>query len=288
MLLLVESPGRVGELLRILFFGYFSLFWFARAILLSSIFINHFNIIQKFEQKLLYLALNCVHWYLDNFCIPMSSTSSSASTYLSDNKRVYWYYCDEHDDRGWGCGWRVMQTISSVLFDEQVTFEEIDAQLVALGNDTKTKDGRLAYADAAWILEYFGKVHPRSTFKQYYPLNFASLASVIEEINSEATGAPKMIVLVCAGMIVCMDAIEQGTSIGHFIDPHVPVQASSMPPLVKPGNGGIGSYCLVQLMRELVRDTLCASVEDEKLREEMEANALEYTAPCFVVITKTE
>ena len=77
-------------------------------------------------------------------------------SFLSDRKRVYWYNCDGFDDRGWGCGWRTMQTVSSLLFDEQVSITEIDETLTSMGFATRTQDGsRLAFADLGWISEYF-------------------------------------------------------------------------------------------------------------------------------------
>jgi hypothetical protein len=76
-------------------------------------------------------------------------------SFLSDHKRVYWYNCDGFDDRGWGCGWRVMQTLSSLLFDEQVSIPQIDESLTSMGFDTRTEEsGRLAFADLGWISEY--------------------------------------------------------------------------------------------------------------------------------------
>lgn len=76
-------------------------------------------------------------------------------SYLSDLKRVYWHKCDGFDDSGWGCGWRVMQTVSSLLFDEQVSIPQINESLTSMGFDTRTQDSsRLAFADLGWISEY--------------------------------------------------------------------------------------------------------------------------------------
>jgi hypothetical protein len=69
-----------------------------------------------------------------------------------------------------------------------------------------------------------------------------------------------------------------------------------MPVLTKPGRGGVGNYCVVQLMEDLVQpllEGLVSSVDggdvDESvlaLQAEIKASALDYISPCFFAITK--
>jgi hypothetical protein len=191
------------------------------------------------------------------------------SVYLSDYKQVYWYHCDEIDDRGWGCGWRVMQTVSSLLFDKHVTFADINEKLESLGYDTKNKDGRLAFADAGWICEYFRNFYP-SEMKMFAPIDFVSLDLALEEISQFAD--PKVIVLVTGGMIVCMDALVD--KIGHFIDPHLYEELDDprfLPPLVQLGKGGIGQYSIPQLFENIL-DTFCVNIDDPILISEIKSS----------------
>lgn len=203
--------------------------------------------------------------------------------YLSDTKPVYWYNCDGYDDRGWGCGWRVMQTTASLLYDRQVTFTEIDEELIKLGFETKTKEGRLAFVDVGWISEYF-----RCCFggglTMFVPTDFPSLETSL--INMSNISDPKVIVLVCGGMIVCMDDIEG--NIGHFIDPHVydDTVNGKIPRLIQLGKGGIGLYSIPQLMKDIL-EVFCENIEDEVLRKEI-LSSLEFVSPCFLVITSKE
>ncbi len=247
---------------------------------------------------------------------------------LSDHKRVYWYNCDDLDDRGWGCGWRVMQTVSSLLFDEQVSIAQIDETLTSMGFDTRTNDGkdgsqsssgRLAFADLGWISEYFRiKYCPEALYssstttttssvsdpveiKLYAPKDIPALRLSLREMKETSRLGDQVVVLVCGGMIVCIDGIgregiDGGETVCHFVDPHVyeTPQDGRMPPLTVPGKGGIGYYCVVKLMEDLVKplyEDLCAGgdVEDESiiaLREEIKASALDYVSPCFLAITK--
>lgn len=217
----------------------------------------------------------CNEWYQ---LIPRQEQEMER-IYLSEYKRVYWYNCDGVDDRGWGCGWRVMQTIASLLFDVHVSFEDIDKELMEMGFDTKNKDGRLAFADAAWITEYFRHKYS-CEMKMFVPTNFTALDVAIEDMNQMAD--PKVIVLITGGMIVCMDAIEG--KLGHFIDPHVYTQLpeGTVPSLFRIGEGGVGHYFIPQIMDDVV-EGMCATIEDPELRKEIKSS-LEYAAPCFIVI----
>jgi hypothetical protein len=222
-----------------------------------------------------------------------------------------------------------------LLFDEQVTIPEIDQALTRMGFNTKTKagdseeeEGRLAFADLEWITEYFrnkycpdalygsnssgtedgsNRKEPREIeMKMFVPKDLPSLRQVLKEMHSmnklsgEDSDMWKMdqaIVLVCGGMIVCIDGIDEVSgTICHFVDPHVYEAVDHMPVLTKPGKGGVGNYCVVQLMEDLVQPLLeglggaVDGVEvDESvlaLQEEIKASALDYISPCFFAITK--
>lgn len=56
---------------------------------------------------------------------PCLTTSDTIQERFGVNKEIeyeYWHYlCDGFDDRGWGCGYRTLQTISSWIIERFVT-----------------------------------------------------------------------------------------------------------------------------------------------------------------------
>lgn len=50
----------------------------------------------------------------DNLNDPDSNSAHSTSKTVVSGTYEYWHYgCDGLDDRGWGCGYRTLQTIAS-------------------------------------------------------------------------------------------------------------------------------------------------------------------------------
>jgi hypothetical protein len=157
---------------------------------------------------------------------------------------------------------------------------------------------------ARTVVEYRPKTQPILRYsvemKAYSPTDIPSLREVLRTMQETSRRGDQVVVLVCGGMIVCIDGIgregvDGGDTICHFVDPHVYTDEclTLPPPLTIPGKGGIGYYCMVQLMEDLVKpicdDLVSAHAGNQwpiASREEIMASALDYVSPCFLAVTK--
>lgn len=196
-----------------------------------------------------------------------------------------------------------------IFYQEKNSCED---SYVYLHEASRVKSGH-KYA-ARTVVEYRPKRQsvPRYSveIKAYSPTDIPSLRQVLKVMQETSRLGDQVVVLACGSMIVCIDGIgregvDGGDTICHFVDPHVyDDECLTLPPaLAVPGKGGIGYYCMLQLMEDVLKPIYndivsarpgngeSAGVEDDEssiiaLSEEIKASALDYVSPRFLAITK--
>ena len=154
----------------------------------------------------------------------------SEATVLTNYIPKY-YFQDDLDDSGWGCGWRCIQMLLSQIdinkniFDIAYEIKDIVGEDISIDLDSK----KINMADIYWIMLYMSGVghqlgHTDTEFEMFTIENMSQINNLYDKLQMHFLLQKSLVVVTAGGATALIAGVKPATDENLFdvylVDPH--------------------------------------------------------------------